>query len=117
MILRRKLVFLAISSLSIQSCFAANPVVVQTDIVFPRNNTVYKAVPSFPIVFALINFADIWQYQPIVAWRLHILQPNGNYLLGERGVVGWTYKTSYQIAPGPQLAVNSASSIKSKGPA
>jgi hypothetical protein len=101
MILVRKLVILAVGSVSIQPCFAADPIIVQTDIVFPRNNTVYKPVYPFPIVFALNHFADVWQYKPVLNWRLLVWQRYGDWTRSEEGSMGWTVKTPNQIAPGP----------------
>lgn len=44
--------------------------VVQLNLVFPLNNTVYKPVFPFPIVFSVQNAARIWSYHPMFRWQL-----------------------------------------------
>jgi hypothetical protein len=111
MISLKKLATLTIGNLLTQSCSAVDNVVVQADIVFPKNNTSYKPTYPFPIVFALINFADVWQYKPVLNWRLLGKQSSGDWGLSEEGSMGWTTNTPYQLSSGPLLAINSSHNI------
>jgi hypothetical protein len=70
MISRPSWLSLAIGLLLVQPIISISSDVVQLNLVFPRNNTVYKPVFPFPIVFSVQNAARIWQYSPKFAWQL-----------------------------------------------
>jgi hypothetical protein len=84
---------------------------VQIDLVFPRNNTVYKPDWPFPVVFAIHNFSAAWKFKPRVAWSItqHNLTTRDNYRGGE-GVIGWNDQAKPNWGPPPQsfLAVNAS---------
>lgn len=52
---------------------AVDPNVVQLDIVFPHNDTVYKPVYPFPVVFAFHNAAVAWPFKFNLQWNLDSL--------------------------------------------
>lgn len=64
-----KVLFL-VSTLYLYICHALDPSVLQVELVFPRNNTVYKPTKDFPIVFAIHNFSKGWKYRPSVLWDI-----------------------------------------------
>jgi hypothetical protein len=51
-------------------CLVLNASTLQVDLVFPRNNTIYKPVYPFPIVFAIHNLPSAWNYKPYIRWSL-----------------------------------------------
>lgn len=42
---------------------------IQVDLIFPKNNTVYKAVHPFPIIYNLQNFNSTWTHMPSVSFE------------------------------------------------
>lgn len=99
---------LLIATLLFQPCYSSN-IPVQVDLVFPRNNTVYKPDWPFPVVFAIHNFSTAWKFKPRVSWRVvqHNYTTREEYKGGE-GVIGWNDHAQSDWAPPPQsfLAVN-----------
>jgi hypothetical protein len=57
---------------------------VQIDLVFPRVGGNYLPVFPFPIVFALHNFSQIWEYRPSLTWRLR-----DDKTSLDAGLIGW----------------------------
>jgi hypothetical protein len=60
------LIVLSLSTL----CKTQNNTKVQLDLLFPQNNTLYKPVYPFPIVFAIHNAALSWPFGTIFRWQL-----------------------------------------------
>jgi hypothetical protein len=107
--------FLIINSLFIYPCFSIDTTLVQVDLVFPRNNSIYRPVYPFPIVFALLNFGKTWQYKPVLNWRLVQWQPQlGTWAVGESGSMGWSEERTDPKWPPPGdsvLAINSSQAV------
>lgn len=104
--------FWIFNSFLIYPCISIDPTMVQVDLVFPRNNSIYRPVYPFPIVFALHNFGKMWQYKPVLNWRLLQRRPNEHdWGLGESGSMGWNERTTHPEWPPPGdsvLAINSS---------
>jgi hypothetical protein len=49
---------------------------VQADLIFPRNDTIYRPVYPFPIILALSNFSRAWKYMPTAGWELTKYEPS-----------------------------------------
>lgn len=94
--------------------------VVQLNLVFPRNNTVYKPVYPFPIVFSVQNAAESWPYSPSFDWTLSTGKedeyPRRIYSYG-----GYTHGPFYKAnhlymeeapPPGQFLLINNALPLK-----
>jgi hypothetical protein len=104
---------LLIATLNTQLWFTAAKVM-QVDLVFPRNNTVYQPVYPFPIAFAIHNFAQLWNHHPNLDWSLEHVE------LGPvaRGVIGWDYKRDpkqhgWVPPPDKYLAINTTTIFSS----
>jgi hypothetical protein len=63
------------------------PTTVQLDIVFPKNNTVYKPVYPFPVVFGLHNGSAAWSYVIKWSWEIVALdgEPSANNIIASGG--------------------------------
>jgi hypothetical protein len=63
------------------------PTTVQFDIVFPKNNTAYKPLYPFPVVFGLHNGSAAWPY--VIYWDWEILavdiDPSANNIIATGG--------------------------------
>src|ERR1700761_760991 len=111
-------VLYAMSMLRFLTCYALDPSVLQVDLVFPRNNTVYKPAAVFPIVFAIHNFSKLWKYRPYLYWELSSWDTGKNWpinLAGD-GIIGYD-SIMKPKDPGPSppdlyLAVNSSYMLK-----
>ncbi|EUC34134.1 hypothetical protein COCCADRAFT_4469 [Bipolaris zeicola 26-R-13] len=67
------------------------PGTVQFDLVFPRNDTIYKPVYPFPVVFGLTNGSVAWPYSLHWSWdiialdrdqNMDIIIANGDWVTG-----------------------------------
>lgn len=88
----------------------------QADLVFPRNNTVYKPSRNLPILLALHNFTTAWKFEPAAWWELSSFDEKaGEWRSNGGGVVGWdTFndtKLGWPSPPDLALAVNVTESL------
>ena len=69
------------------TCAAELPTTVQFDIIFPKNNTAYKPVYPFPVVFGLHNGSAAWSY--VINWNWEIVSldrdPSANNIIATGG--------------------------------
>ncbi|KAF3001480.1 hypothetical protein E8E13_008611 [Curvularia kusanoi] len=83
-------------------CATELPTTVQFDIIFPRNNSVYKPVYPFPVVFGLHNGSAAWSYQIHWGWSIYEISETGsdpNLVASGRWRPG--VPTIEQLAPPP----------------
>jgi hypothetical protein len=73
------------------------PTTVQFDLVFPRNNTVYKPVYPFPVVFGLHNGSAAWPY--IIWWEWDITSSGTGDLVAYGGYTPGIYGEEKPAAP------------------
>jgi hypothetical protein len=104
---------LLIGVLMAERCFSVDPSIAQVDLVFPRNNTVYRPIYPFPIVFVLHNFSTIWSYKPALNWQLLKLSPDNVWNLGEMGSMGWTYnaRPDWSVPAAVTMGVNHSDQV------
>lgn len=88
--------------------WALDPNIVQLDLVFPRNNTVYKPVYPFPIVFALHNLEALWDYDFLFTWSLVALEPQESLVANHLGRVR---DDGHPLPPNPHLLIESTRKI------
>jgi hypothetical protein len=105
-------------------CQAQSNTKVQLDLIFLRNNTVYKPIYPFPIVFAIHNAALSWAFGTKFRWRL---SKNGTDRYSDKLIPQWQifddggYKPSGTLnsptegratpSPSPFLFINSSAQI------
>lgn len=87
---------------------ALDPNIVQLDLVFPRNNTAYKPVYPYPIVFALHNLEALWDYDFLFTWTLRAFEPRET-LAGSS--FGRTRDDGRPLPPNPHLLIGSTREI------
>lgn len=96
----------------IQHSYCFDPSNVQVDIIFPKNNSVYLPIYPFPVIFALHNFSAVWQYEPILKWRLKSWINHSSY--GQWGLASGDILTEWnrEWAPPPDkhIMINSTAS-------
>jgi hypothetical protein len=64
------------------------PTTVQPDLIFPRNNTVYKPIYFFPVVFALHSGSVAWPF--VVYWEWDIMNIRNGSLTDVLSSGGYT---------------------------
>lgn len=90
------------------------PTTVQFDIIFPRNNTVYKPVYPFPVVFGLHNGSAAWSY--VITWDWDILsldtEPGGKRTVASGGwIPGVPGVETPAAPPNPYLIIDPVEEI------
>jgi hypothetical protein len=107
-----------ISASCILLCYALDPSTLQVDLIFPRNNTVYKPTEEFPIVFAIHNFSTAWRYRPYLYWHLSSLDTGKNWPInlasdGTAGVDPYMNSQNPGLPPSDRyLVINSSTMLK-----
>ncbi|KAF2667537.1 hypothetical protein BT63DRAFT_480486 [Microthyrium microscopicum] len=119
---RPKLHLIALIFFSIISTILAqNDTKVQLDLVFPKNNSVYKPVFPFPVVFAVHNAALSWPYRVLFWWDLIAMDIDGHEPLLLPIIASGGYDPHWPLdsrtfsrgaaPPSPFLLINSTSQM------